>query len=547
MITRIRDSALLVLAYVAAAWVGISYSSLSPGNLSMLWLPSGIATVGLIVMGWRALPLVFIATSWANWPSLLDVSSSATFAHTFGHALVSSVLDTLQPAIAAWMYRRACAQGCLNDEKSLLMFILGVAFVPSLLTSWAIILNFQIGGYVEYDSIESMLVAMRNTTITDALGIFIILPVYDAIIGLRGRSAPRKEVIEFVVLVMLLGTFLYWVTQTDTIRPIVLLVPLTGLALRNGVVGSSSGYLITSVALIIATAQGRGPYSIRMMDSEFFSLMTYLIAIGPPIHLIAITMRNNKFFAATLERRVRQRTAELLEKEARLREVNRDKDRLMSIIGHDLRNPIQGIIGMGELIVEETREKQYGDLETYGLMIQSSARQSLQLLQNLLDWSASHSGRLQFDPQPTDISKLVGETLATMSDVARLKSVDLKIDVELGLTASVDKRMMSTILRNLLSNAVKFTQPGGHITFSARSSDTGFCLSVGDTGVGMSDSQIQRFFEQHTSESTAGTGGEKGSGLGLILVHEFAQKHNARLSIDSTVGEGTRIRLDFPH
>jgi signal transduction histidine kinase len=444
------------------------------------------------------------------------------------------------------MMRRVCPYGCLFDEKSFVYFLAGVVILPSALTSWAIILNFHLGGYVVYETGRVLAQSMLNTTITDAMGVLIMVPLYDALTGLRGQIILKREIAQFIGLSITLFIFLFWVVNTPELRPIVLLIPLTGLALRNGVVGSSVGVLFTTVTMIFATVKGYGPYAHEPANQAFTSLITFLFAIGLPVHLVAISIRNVKRLAATLEQRVELRTAELKEKESKLVELNSDKDRLMSIIGHDLRNPIQGIIGLGELVVSEVREKEYSDVESYGVMIQSSARQTLQLLQNLLDWSATHSGSIRFNPQPTDVSRLVGEALHVVSDMAKSKGITLQVDVEMGLSASVDKQMMSTILRNLVSNSLKFTSAGGTILASAHSTESGFRLSVADTGVGMTQDQIQALAGPLSNTSTYGTEGEKGSGLGLLLVFDFTQKHGGTVQIESEPGRGTTIALDFP-
>lgn len=546
MITRVRDSALFLVLYVTAAWIGLNYTSLPPGNLSILWLPSGIAVIGFIRLGMGAIPLVFLASSLVNWPTLLDAGSAEAFSHSIGHALVSSSIDTLQPMIGWAMMRRLCPSGCLFNEKSFIFFLGGVVILPSLLTSWAIILNFHLGGYVVYETGTALFRSMMNTTITDAMGVLTVVPLYDALMGLRGQTILKREIAQFIGLSIALAVFLSWVVTIPALRPIVLLIPLSGLALRNGVVGSSVGFLFSSITLILATTKGYGPYAHEPSNQAFFSLITFLFALGLPVHLVAISMRNVKRLAATLEQRVEARTAELKEKESKLLELNHDKDRLMSIIGHDLRNPIQGIIGLGELVVSEVREKEYSDVESYGVMIQSSARQSLQLLQNLLDWSATHSGRIRFNPQTTDVSRLLGEALHVVADMAKSKGITLQVDVEMGLTASVDKQMMSTILRNLVSNSLKFTSAGGTILASAHSTESGFRLTVADTGVGMTPEQIEALAGPLSNTSTYGTDGEKGSGLGLLLVFDFTQKHGGTVRIDSEPGRGTTFELDFP-
>jgi signal transduction histidine kinase len=537
MLTFLRHSLLLIVLYVTAAWIGTTYSNLAPSNLSVLWLPSGIAIVGLVVLGWRALPIIAIGSLLFHMQTQSD---------SLTHLLSLTLLDTIQPAIGTWMYQRVCPHGCLSDEKSFIRFLLGVAMLPPLLTSWAVILSIQSSGNVVYESATELLRAIGNTTVSDTLGILIVIPLYDALLGAKNRSAGRRDIIEFIALLSFLILVLIWVSSSRTLRPIVILIPMTLLALRNGVIGSSIGFAVSAITMIIATVHGYGPFLTEELQTEFLGLITVLISIGLPVHLIAINVRNMKIFAVTLEHRVDERTSELKQKEARLLELNQDKDRLMSIIGHDLRNPIQGIIGLGELVVGDVRNKTYADLESYGVMIQGSARQTLQLLQNLLDWSATQSGRIRFNPQPTDVSRLLSEALHVVADPAKAKGITLKVDVEMGLTASVDKQMMATILRNLVSNSLKFTFSGGTILTSAHSTERGFRLSVTDTGVGMTEEQIEALEGPLSNLSTHGTEGEPGSGLGLLLVNDFTHKHGGTVRIESELGRGTTFELDFP-
>jgi len=547
MLIFLRNSILLLVAYVVTAWFGISYSSVPPYHLSILWMPAGVAVVGLILLGWRALPVIFIANSIVNWPSMLDMGTLPGFAESLPPALISSSLDTLQPAIAAWMYSRVCKQGCLLNEKRFILFTLGVALLPSILTGWAIILNYHWAGFVVYGESQTILQGILNLTITDGLGIFMIVPVYDALVGLRGQTIRRHEYIEFVLLIITLFAFLYIVNNYQTLRPMLVLIPLTGLALRNGVVGSSVGFSITFIVLVISTVKGVGPFSLLTFEEEFFSLMSFMFALGMPVHFIAINIRDEKRFKITLERRVEERTLELKEKEARLIQLNQDKDRMMAIIGHDLRNPIQGIMGISHLITSDARSKAFAEIEKYGSMVYGTAQQTQQLLQNLLDWSASQSGHIRYNPQPQDVSRLVSEALHVVVEMAKTKSISMQVDVEMGFTATVDKQMMSTILRNLVSNSLKFTPEGGRVATSAHSTESGFRLSVTDTGVGMTPSQVQDLFGNSSHSSFNGTNGEKGSGLGLLLVHEFALKHGAIIHVDSELGKGTTFQIDFPN
>ncbi len=244
-----------------------------------------------------------------------------------------------------------------------------------------------------------------------------------------------------------------------------------------------------------------------------------------------------------------QQTFERLsENEKKLRLANQTKDRLFSIIGHDLRNPIGAIKSiLDELVApdspfdEESKNEILKDLS-------ESAQNTYILLENLLCWAKNQSGDIQFKPERIKIRELIKQNTGLLNHNAQSKQISIKLpnldDVEI----FADKNMINTVIRNLLSNAIKFTPEGGEIRISTKINDKkdNIQLFIEDTGVGIPKENIDKLFDSNIHFSTYGTHDEKGSGLGLILCKEFIEMHNGTIHVESVQGKGSTFIIDFP-
>ena len=236
----------------------------------------------------------------------------------------------------------------------------------------------------------------------------------------------------------------------------------------------------------------------------------------------------------------------LKENEGRLLELNATKDKFFSIIAHDLKSPFNSIAGFSDLLVEQVREKNYEGIEEYATIIQDSSQRVMDLLMNLLEWSRSQTGRMQYNPEFVELVGLLNQVCELMNDTAHQKSITLDLKIPRTAPIIADKAMLSTVLRNLLSNAVKFTNPGGTITISIVQKPQELLISFADNGVGIRKEQIDKLFRIDQSYSTTGTLNEKGTGLGLILCKEFVEKHGGKICVESEVGQGSRFYFTLP-
>jgi PAS domain S-box-containing protein len=239
-------------------------------------------------------------------------------------------------------------------------------------------------------------------------------------------------------------------------------------------------------------------------------------------------------------------TEALKENEARLKELNATKDKFFSIIAHDLRSPFAGIMGLSEILVDNIQEKDYENIERIGSLILESSQKALALLTNLLEWSRSQTGRMEFLPEYLQIVPLIKETAALFNEAAAQKSITIDFQLPKNPIVFLDKAMISTVLRNLISNAVKFTRPQGKIIIKLNISSEVCEFSVQDNGVGIAKEDLEKLFRIEESYSTRGTNNEKGTGLGLILSKEFVEKHGGHIHAISKKGFGSTFSFTIP-
>ncbi len=236
----------------------------------------------------------------------------------------------------------------------------------------------------------------------------------------------------------------------------------------------------------------------------------------------------------------------LKESGQQLRELNATKDKFFSIIAHDLRNPLNIVLGFSELLGENIREKNYDGIEEYSSFIKNSAERAMELLNNLMEWSRSQTGMIKFKAENIEIWTLVNEVVGLLKDNAGQKYISIKQEIPKDATVFADKAMFSTILRNLISNAIKFTHEGGKVLISARQHAKDMLISVADNGIGITKEILGKLFLLKENISTPGTKNEKGTGLGLLLCKEFVEKHGGKIWAESEEGKGSVFYFTLP-
>lgn len=229
----------------------------------------------------------------------------------------------------------------------------------------------------------------------------------------------------------------------------------------------------------------------------------------------------------------------ILKQKAELEQLIATKDRFLSIIAHDLKNPFTSLLGFADLAYTEFNEITDQEKLSYLGIIRQSSQNIYALLENLLTWSRAQSGRIDFNPEPVDLPEIVDFSIDVVRSAAENKQISLYTDFSKDVIVKADKNMLSTVLRNLLSNAIKFTPNGGSVTISCLCNNGKASLSVADTGVGLEQDELSRLFKIDGNLKNPGTNNETGTGLGLILCQEFMNIHKSRITAESTPGKGS--------
>jgi signal transduction histidine kinase len=232
---------------------------------------------------------------------------------------------------------------------------------------------------------------------------------------------------------------------------------------------------------------------------------------------------------------------------AELKALNETKDKFFSIIAHDLRNPFNSIIGLTDIVLGHLGHD--GDEKTRKaiLDIREASRHAFDLLQNLLIWARSQTGNLEFQPTQFDLMERIEDNLELVRGQAARKSILLISELDIPMPVSGDIQMINTILRNLLTNAIKFTPHEGRIAVSVEKNDGLILIRVSDNGIGITPEVMEKIFRIESKYTRKGTDQERGTGLGLILCKEFAERHGGSISVESEPGKGSCFTVILPH
>lgn len=232
-------------------------------------------------------------------------------------------------------------------------------------------------------------------------------------------------------------------------------------------------------------------------------------------------------------------------KNAELHETNVTKDKLFSIIAHDLKNPVGSIVTLTEILPDYIKNKDHEAVAEISELIGQQARESMSLLETLFDWAKSQTGSVKFNPDFVSLNHVIENVLKNLSTSASMKNISISSSLNSD-SVFADKHMLATVLRNLLTNSVKFTHSGGNICISANSSEKHMEITVTDNGVGMDEKTIGQLFKIESNLTTYGTANEKGTGLGLIICKEFVEKHGGKISVKSSPGKGSSFSFTIP-
>lgn len=217
------------------------------------------------------------------------------------------------------------------------------------------------------------------------------------------------------------------------------------------------------------------------------------------------------------------------------------KNKFFSIISHDLRGSFGIILSFVNLIQENRDFLSSEELNELLDDIGKTSKNTLNLLENLLEWARSQTGKINYKPETLFVNDLASETINTLKDLASKKEIKLSSSIGLNNSVFADKNMILLVMRNLVSNAIKFTHKKGQISIDAAEHDGFVKITVTDNGVGIPKEKMNNLFKIDLKVSTLGTEKEMGNGLGLVLCKEFIENNGGKLGIESVVEKGTTV------
>lgn len=236
----------------------------------------------------------------------------------------------------------------------------------------------------------------------------------------------------------------------------------------------------------------------------------------------------------------------LQKSETQLRESNATKDRFFSILAHDLKHPFNALLGLSSMLNEDYDELSDKERTTFINNIHESANAAYKLVDNLLQWARTQTGKIVFNPEMLNLGEIVEEVIGLLRPQAAGKEISVATE-DVNKQVFTDKHMLLTVLRNLISNAIKFTNSGGKVVINSKEMNNFIEISVSDNGIGISETDIPRLFKLDQHVNTKGTNNESGTGLGLIICKEFIERCGGRIWVDSSPDKGSTFYFSLPH
>jgi signal transduction histidine kinase len=229
-----------------------------------------------------------------------------------------------------------------------------------------------------------------------------------------------------------------------------------------------------------------------------------------------------------------------------LQALNKTKDKLFAVIAHDLKTPFQAIHSYSEILNHDLAEMSLEDIRDSFSLIFEYSKNTLILLENLLEWAKLQTDRIIFDIKKFDLHFVLKKAFELYSFMAQNKEIEFTFNCPENSLVIADENIIYTVIRNLISNSLKFTSQSGKVSVSTFAVDATLKVIVSDNGIGMTSEQYSRIFDADTIESARGTMGERGTGLGLVLCRDLLQRINIPLIIDTKLGQGTTVSFSVP-
>lgn len=284
----------------------------------------------------------------------------------------------------------------------------------------------------------------------------------------------------------------------------------------------------------------------KMLNKLFVIFIVVIIALAI---IIAVNLRSKKQTNQMLAERnlqISNAIHKLSESENELQKLNKSKDRIFSVVAHDLRNPVAAVTGFSELLYDNFDEFPVETQKEYLLQILQGTQRIQNLLENLLVWARSQMKAVKYEPENIRLKVLLEECVKEIKANLDHKKMECQVKIGTGCSVFADRAMIHTVFRNLIINAIKFSFPGSTIRITSATAENTCNVMVSDEGIGIQPEIQEKLFSTNEVVSTPGTTGESGSGLGLVICKEFLERNMGVITVQSEPGNGSTFIVSLP-
>ncbi len=345
---------------------------------------------------------------------------------------------------------------------------------------------------------------------------------------------------------MLISPHLFWgIEYTEALYFRTFIVIMAIIPYISISIGAKHGIIIgilSFINFILIVILYKNPF----LQKGFFTLSIVFFAYNLGIYFLTTRLiKSIKVLETNMSRKIRINKA-LKDQKLKLKQANDSKNRLVSIISHDLKNPFNTILGFLQLMESDLEEKQYDRLKTHHEFLHHSANQTYFLLQNMLEWARNEQETIQFTPTTFNVEDRIYQTTSLLLHELKRKNITFTKEITKDLSIFADEMMFESIVRNLITNAIKFTPKNGAIHLSCHETEYATMFYVKDNGIGMSQENINSLFVKKTLKSREGTDNETGTGLGLRICKDFIDYHKGQIWVKRNKSEGVTFYFSLP-